>query len=146
MCTPSYKLTIRVRKQGCIAGHQKQNYTTEYREINIAEQSKRLIRNWKLSIKDTSTRTYTHTHSHIHAYTHTHVHTHMYACTHTHTCTHIHTVLHAASVWSIIILLFRVHSGQGKLEKSGKIRKRFPVTRKSGNVDYSPIVRESQGI
>ena len=41
---------------------------------------------------------------------------------------------------------FRVRSGQGKLEKSGKIKKRFPVTRKSGNIDYSPIVRESQGI
>ena len=40
----------------------------------------------------------------------------------------------------------RVRSGQGKLEKSGKITKRFPVTRKSGNIDYSPIVRKSQGI
>ena len=38
--------------------------------------------------------------------------------------------------------IYRVHSGQGKLEKSGEIRKRFPVTRKSGNIDYSPIVRE----
>ena len=36
----------------------------------------------------------------------------------------------------------RVRSGQGQLEKSGEIRKRFPVTRKSGNIDYSPIVRE----
>ena len=35
------------------------------------------------------------------------------------------------------------HSGLGKLEKSGKIRK---VTRKSRNIDYSPIVRKSQGI
>ena len=40
----------------------------------------------------------------------------------------------------------RVRSGQGKLEKSGKIQKGFPVTGKSGNIDYSPIVRESQGI
>ena len=40
----------------------------------------------------------------------------------------------------------RVHSGQGKLEKSGKMRTRFPVSRKSGNIDYSPLVRESQGI
>ena len=39
-------------------------------------------------------------------------------------------------------LYTRVRSGQGKLEKSGKIRKGFPVTRKSGNIDYSPIVRE----
>ena len=38
--------------------------------------------------------------------------------------------------------VFRVRSGQGKLEKSGKIQKGFPVTRKSGNIDYSPIVRE----
>ena len=40
----------------------------------------------------------------------------------------------------------RVRSGQGKLEKSGKIRKGFPVTGKSGNIDYSPIVRKGQGI
>ena len=39
----------------------------------------------------------------------------------------------------------RVRSGQGKLEKSGENRKPFPVTRKSGNIDYSPIGRERQG-
>ena len=33
-------------------------------------------------------------------------------------------------------------TSQEKLEQSGKIRKRFPVTRKSRNIDYSPIVRE----
>ena len=30
----------------------------------------------------------------------------------------------------------RVGSGRGKLEKSGKIRKCFPVIKKSGNIDY----------
>ena len=40
----------------------------------------------------------------------------------------------------------RVRSSQGKLEKSGEIRKRFAVTRKSGNVDCSPVVMECQGI
>ena len=49
---------------------------------------------------------------------------------------HVVCVLHA---------LHMVRSGQGKLEKSGKV-KSFPVTRKSGNMDYSPIVRESPGI
>ena len=43
---------------------------------------------------------------------------------------------------TILNIICRVRSGQGKLEKSGKIRKGVPVTRKSGNIDYSPIVRE----
>ena len=34
----------------------------------------------------------------------------------------------------------------GKTGKSVKIKKGFPVTRKSGNIEYSPTVRESQGI
>ena len=44
-----------------------------------------------------------------------------------------------------LLTLNGLRSGQGKREKSGKFRKRFPVTRKSRNIDYSPVVRESQG-
>ena len=39
-----------------------------------------------------------------------------------------------------------VRSGQEKLEKSEKIIKHFLVTRKSGNIDCSPVLRESKGI
>ena len=46
----------------------------------------------------------------------------------------------------LTVATIRKKGGQGKLEKSGKIIKRFPVTRKSGNIDYSPTDRESQGI
>ena len=45
-----------------------------------------------------------------------------------------------------VSLVLGVHSGQGKLKKSGKIRIYFPVATKSGNIDYSPVVRESQVI
>ena len=50
------------------------------------------------------------------------------------------------AVPSIYVYFVRVRSGQGKLEKSEKIRKCVPVTIKSGNIDYSTIVKESQGI
>ena len=56
-----------------------------------------------------------------------------------------HITLHVTGVIMTCWCVFGVRSGQGKLEKSGKHRNCFPATRKSGNIDYSPIVRESQG-
>ena len=47
-------------------------------------------------------------------------------------------------MWVVVVSGF-VQVTQGKHEKSGKIRKRFPVTRKSGNVDYSPDIGEKSG-
>ena len=48
--------------------------------------------------------------------------------------------------WGVGTGVGRVRSGEGKLEKSGEIGKPFPVTRKSGNIDYSPFVREMEGL
>ena len=51
------------------------------------------------------------------------------------------------SGWVISATLgVKVRLGQGTLKKSGKIRKRFPATRKSGNIGNSQIVKEGQGI
>ena len=66
--------------------------------------------------------------------------------THTHTHTLGSSTVKCAQSLKTLQTKTRVHLGQGKLEKSGKIRKCFSVTRKSGNIDYSPIVGESRGI